>query len=96
MNTEPQTVFVSYSTADRERIIPYCDYLDTCGFDIWVDFRRLKAGQNWDLEIRRALDKSAIIVLFISRQSVNKRGYIQRGFDLRWIERRRNSLETST
>jgi hypothetical protein len=47
-----------------------------------MDCRRLKAGQNWDFEIRTALDNAAIIVIFISRNSIDRRGYVQREIKL--------------
>ena len=47
-----------------------------------MDSKRLKVGQNWDFEIRRELDKAAIIVVFISNNSVDRRGYVQREIKL--------------
>lgn len=78
MYQEEHLVFISYTSGDRERVEPIVDMLLSSGVDAWVDIRRLKAGQNWDFEIRRALDKAAIIVVFISNKSVTKRGYVQR------------------
>jgi hypothetical protein len=43
-----------------------------------MDKRRLKGGQNWDVEITRALQRAAIIVVFLSEHSVDRRGYAQR------------------
>lgn len=73
---------MSYASPDRDRVTPYFDRLESRGFDVWMDYRRLKAGQNWDFEIRRALEKAAIIVVFISNNSVDRRGYIQREIKL--------------
>jgi hypothetical protein len=47
-----------------------------------MDYKRVKAGQHWDFEIRRALDKAAIIVVFISNNSIDRRGYVQREIKL--------------
>lgn len=35
-------------------------------------------GQQWDFEIKRAFKKAEIIVIFLSNQSIDKRGYVQR------------------
>ena len=43
-----------------------------------MDKRRLKGGQNWDFEIKRALQKATVIVVFLSSNSVDRRGYAQR------------------
>lgn len=78
MTEDEQLVFISYTSGDRDRVEPIADALMASGIDAWMDVRRLKAGQNWDFEIRRALDKAAVIVVFISDKSVTKRGYVQR------------------
>ncbi len=78
MRQDEQLVFISYTANDRDRVEPIVDFLLSSGVDAWVDVRRLKAGQNWDFEIRKALDKAAIIVVFISNKSVTKRGYVQK------------------
>ncbi|MES2405824.1 MAG: TIR domain-containing protein [Pseudomonadota bacterium] len=71
-------IFISYATPDRERVLPYYSWLKENGLDVWIDCHSIKPGQNWDFEIKRALDKSSFVVAFISRQSYNRRGYVQR------------------
>jgi TIR domain/Protein of unknown function (DUF3298) len=71
-------IFISYATPDRDRVLPYYDALSARGYDVWMDCRRLKAGQNWDFEIKLALDRAALIVVFVSKNSVDRRGYVQR------------------
>jgi hypothetical protein len=75
-------VFISYASPDRARVTPYFDRLASRGFGVWMDYKSIKAGQNWDFEIRRALDKASIIVVFISNHSVDRRGYLQREIKL--------------
>lgn len=82
MRPDEQLVFVSYTAADRDRVSPVADWLIGAGIDVWMDFKRLKAGQNWDFEIRRALDGATVIVVFLSNKSVTKRGYVQREIKL--------------
>jgi hypothetical protein len=74
MPDDAQTVFLSYASPDRDRVGPYADALESHGFNVWVDYKRLKAGQNWNFEIRRELEKAAVIVVFISNNSVDRRG----------------------
>jgi hypothetical protein len=38
----------------------------------------IKVGQNWDFEIKRALDKASFVLMFISKISYDRRGYLQR------------------
>lgn len=58
--------------------MPYYTWLKENGLDVWIDCHSIKPGQNWDFEIKRALDKSSFVVAFISRHSYNRRGYVQR------------------
>jgi hypothetical protein len=44
--------------------------------------QKILGGQNWDYEIRTALDRADVIVVFISENSVDKRGYAQREIQL--------------
>lgn len=78
MDSTQPLVFISYATPDRDAVNIYADALERAGVDVWMDHRRLIAGQNWDDEIRRALGKAAIVVVFMSDNSVDRRGYAQR------------------
>jgi TIR domain-containing protein len=78
MATHPQTIFISYASPNRDRVTPYANRLQRSGFDVWIDHKRLRPGQNWEYEIDRALDRAAIILVFISANSVDRRGYVQR------------------
>ncbi|WP_082613706.1 TIR domain-containing protein [Bosea sp. Root483D1] len=75
-------IFISYASPDRARVDPFVDDLERANFNIWMDHRRLVAGQNWDAEIRRALGRSAVVILFMSENSVDRRGYAQREIKL--------------
>jgi len=43
-----------------------------------MDKYEIRGGQNWDFEIKKALKRAEIIVVFLSNSSINKRGYFQR------------------
>jgi hypothetical protein len=75
-------IFFSYARPDQERVLPFFDWLEKRGFNVWMDCRRIKAGQNWDVEIKRALDRATFVLVFISKLSVDKRGYVQRELKL--------------
>lgn len=76
--TENQLIFLSYSSPDYNAVLEFYEYLYSKNYDVWFDKRRLKPGQNWDFEIKRALKAASIIVVFISNNSVDRRGYVQR------------------
>jgi hypothetical protein len=78
MQMETETlVFISYAREDRvwaERI-----YMDLRKQEInaWIDVRCLPAGANWKLEIKKAIRKSKYFILLLSKNSINKRGFVQ-------------------
>lgn len=77
MNSEP-LIFISYASPDYDRVLPYFNVFRGAGFDVWLDKDRLKPGQKWDYEIKRALDRAVIVIAFVSNNSVDRRGYVQR------------------
>jgi hypothetical protein len=76
------SIFFSYVRPDQVRVLPFFDYLQTQGFDVWMDCRKLKPGQNWEYEIKRALDQATFVIVFVSQNSYDKRGYVQRELKL--------------
>lgn len=82
MAENSHSIFISYASPDRERVLPYFNWLEKQGFNVWIDCRRLKAGQNWDFEIKRALDKATFVLMFVSNLSYDRRGYLQRELKL--------------
>ena len=78
MHSQSSQVFISYANPDQARVIPFFDALDGRGFNVWLDCKRLKPGQNWEFEIKRALEKSSIVIVFLSENSIERRGYVQR------------------
>ena len=82
MTESDSSIFISYANADQSRVTPFCDYLVNQGFNVWIDCRCLKPGQNWEFEIRREIDKAAFVLIFVSQNSFDRRGYVQRELKL--------------
>lgn len=78
MQDQSPQIFISYTNSDQDRVLPFFHALERYGFNIWLDCKRLKPGQNWDFEIKLALDKSSLVIAFLSEASVGRRGYVQR------------------
>jgi tetratricopeptide (TPR) repeat protein len=64
-------IFVSYSHKDREwvdrfkmMVAPYLRAAES-ELDLWDD-TRLRAGQQWDVEIRRALEQAGVALAFVT------------------------------
>lgn len=71
-------VFISYAKEDQERALGYYSQLREAGFRPWLDIKHLLPGQNWEMEIERALSDSHVIILLLSKNSVSKRGFVQK------------------
>jgi formylglycine-generating enzyme required for sulfatase activity len=53
-------------------------YLSQHGIQPWLDQVDLLPGQNWELEIPKALFSSDVILVCLSKNSINKEGYVQK------------------
>lgn len=71
-------VFVSYAKEDRDRALQYYELLAQEGAEPWMDVKKLLPGQNWEAEIERAFSEANVVVLLLSKRSVDKRGFVQR------------------
>jgi formylglycine-generating enzyme required for sulfatase activity len=71
-------IFLCYASDDKAHVREVYHRLWTIeGFEPWLDEEDLLPGQEWAREIPRALQTSDFILIFLSRTSVAKRGYIQ-------------------
>ncbi|HST60285.1 MAG TPA: TIR domain-containing protein [Longimicrobium sp.] len=75
---EPPFVFLSYASPDRDRVLRVHHFLLENGVGVWMDIERILPGQHWESEIRRALDAAVAVIVFISQNSVDRTGYVQR------------------
>jgi len=81
-------IFLSHASQDKRQVRTLYKRLQEDGFDPWLDEERLLPGQDWDLEIEKALRLSDAILLCFSSLSVAKEGYIQREYKraMRYLE----------
>ena len=71
-------VFLSYTKADKTQVSRIYkrhkkDYLEP-----WIDYRHLLPGSDWDRVIRNAIRNCRFFAVFLSSNSISKRGYIQK------------------
>lgn len=76
--TNNPQVFLSYGRVDEEYARRLNQDLRNSGFDTWFDRERLLPGQDWEVEIRKAIKKSRFFIALLSSRSVNRRGFMQR------------------
>lgn len=75
-------IFLCHASEDKPQVRDVYHQLQALGFAPWLDEEDLLPGQEWEREIPRALRASDFILIFLSRTSVAKRGYVQREMKL--------------
>jgi hypothetical protein len=75
-------IFLCHASEDRAQVEEIYQRLREEGFRPWMDKEDLLPGQRWQQEIPNALRASDFILIFFSRNSVLKQGYVQREFKL--------------
>ena len=72
------TIFISYAREDIETAEKIFDSLVSEGHSVWMDCKRLAPGQDWRLEIEKAIQSCDIFIACVSTNSVSKQGYVQK------------------
>ncbi len=71
-------VFLCHSSNDKPAVRKLYNRLKADNIELWLDERKLLAGQDWNLEITKAVRSANVVIVCLSRSSVNKAGYIQK------------------
>lgn len=74
----PLKVFLCHASADKPAVRNLYQRLVSNGVDAWLDAESLVAGQNWQVEIPKAIRESDVVIVCLSEKSINKEGYVQR------------------
>ena len=67
-------VFIAYADEDLAVALRLFQKLDECGFEPWLDKKRLLPGQNWPRAIERAIGISEYFIACFSKLAGAKRG----------------------
>jgi formylglycine-generating enzyme required for sulfatase activity len=77
-------VFLCHTSADKPTVRELYRQLDAEGWiDAWLDEIKLLPGQEWDMEIERAVEDADVVIVCISTRSVDKEGYVQK--EIRYV-----------
>jgi tetratricopeptide (TPR) repeat protein len=71
-------VFISYSRADLNFATNIYFFLRENNCNPWMDIYDLVPGQDWEVEISHNIKSADYFIACLSRNSVSKRGYIQK------------------
>ncbi len=75
---KPLKIFLCHASDDKAEVKNLYTLLLKQGANPWLDSEKLLPGQDWNLEINKALDASDVILLCLSNKTVDKEGYVQR------------------
>jgi hypothetical protein len=72
------SIFISYAREDQETAEKIHDSLVSEGHSVWMDCKKLVPGQDWKMEIEKAIQSSDIFIACLSTNSIGKQGYVQK------------------
>ena len=71
-------VFLCHASGDKPPVRDLYKRLTAEGVDAWLDKEKLLPGQDWRLEIPKAVRGADVVVVCLSDKSVTKEGYVQK------------------
>lgn len=71
-------VFLCHSSSDKARVREVHAWLTQEGFEPWLDEVDLLPGEEWEYEIKRAVRRTHIILVCLTREAASKTGFMQR------------------
>jgi len=70
-------VFIAYVIENLDAAERLYEDLRRCGFDPWLDRKKLLPGQNWPRAIQQAIEVSDFVVACLSQKALRKKGQFQ-------------------
>ncbi|MBI3165824.1 MAG: SUMF1/EgtB/PvdO family nonheme iron enzyme [Chloroflexi bacterium] len=74
----PLRVFLCHASQDKPAVWRLHRYLTQHGVKPWLDQEDLLPGEDWEVEIPNAIYSSDVILVCLSKNSVNKEGMVQK------------------
>jgi hypothetical protein len=74
----PLRVFLCHSSGDKLEVRNLYQRLKSDLIDAWLDEEKLLPGQDWHLEIRKAVRNSHAIIICLSQASTTKIGFVNK------------------
>jgi len=72
-------VFLCHASQDKPVVRElYQHLLAEEWIDPWLDEENLIPGQDWDMEIEKAVEATDVVIVCLSKKSITKEGYIQK------------------
>lgn len=71
-------IFLCHSSGDKESVRRLYTRLRRNGIRPWLDEVDLRPGQDWQVEVERAIRESVAVVVCLSQSSIDKTGFVQK------------------
>lgn len=71
-------IFLCHASQDKPVVRELYERLIASGFEPWLDEEKLLGGQDWELEITKAIKESHVVIVCLSQESVSKAGFVQK------------------
>ena len=75
---EPLKLFLCHANEDKPAIRDIYNQLIVIGVQPWLDEEDILPGKDWPFEIKKAVQNSDVVIVFLSRNSVGKTGFFQK------------------
>ena len=73
----PEEVFISYGSADRERIQDLVSRMRQAGVTVWIDEAGIEGAAMWSEEIVGAINNCKVLILAISPNSTKSKNVVR-------------------
>jgi len=84
-NSRSLRVFLCHASQDKPIVRDLNERLKSTGWlDPWLDEEKISLGQRWTTIIEDALDAADCVIIFLSKNSIQKEGFIQRELNYAW------------
>jgi hypothetical protein len=79
IKNRPLRVFLCHAHEDKATVRDLYRQLCAEGWmDVWLDEEKLLPGEEWDVEIEKAVEAADVVLVCLSCRSVDKEGYVQK------------------
>lgn len=76
------SIFLCHASDDKALVRDLYRRLHDDLFDPWLDEEKILPGQDWEREIRRAVNGADIVIVCLSHRSASKAGFVQKEIKL--------------
>ncbi|SRR6266542_4713357 len=70
MSSKQPQIFISYARSDKNIAEQLTRFFEQQGYSVWIDYKMIKVGSDWQSELENALRKADVFVIVLSDEAV--------------------------